>query len=175
MLENYSIVIIPTYNELDNISDIIDEIFSLNNNFHVLVVDDNSPDKTYRIVEEKIVEHKERLFLIKRDQKSGLGSAYMTAFDWVINSSNNYNRIYTMDADFSHNPNEIQTGLNLVAQGFDLVLGSRYPDGKIINWPLKRRIFSRFANLLCRMLISWKFHDYTNGYRFYNKKSLRFI
>ena len=71
MLENYSIVVIPTYNELDNISDIIDEIFSLNNNFHVLVVDDNSPDKTYRIVEEKIVEHKERLFLIKRDQKSG--------------------------------------------------------------------------------------------------------
>ena len=72
MSENYSIVIIPTYNEIDNISDIIDEVFSLNNNFHVLVVDDNSPDKTYKIVEEKIVEHKERLFLIKRDQKSGL-------------------------------------------------------------------------------------------------------
>ena len=74
MLENYSIIVIPTYNELDNISDIIDEVFSLNNNFHVLVVDDNSPDKTYRIVEEKIVENKEKLFLIKRDQKSGLGS-----------------------------------------------------------------------------------------------------
>ena len=94
MLENYSIVVIPTYNELDNISDIIDEIFLLSNNFHVLVVDDNSPDKTYKIVEEKIIEHKERLFLIKRDQKSGLGSAYMTAFDWVIKSSNKIGRAH---------------------------------------------------------------------------------
>ena len=124
MLENYSIVVIPTYNELDNISDIIDEVFSLNNNFHVLVVDDNSPDKTYRIVEEKIVEHKERLFLIKRDQKSGLGSAYMTAFDWVINSSNNYNRIYTMDADFSHNPKDLlRMKVFLDENGMDLVIG----------------------------------------------------
>ena len=129
MLENYSIVVIPTYNELDNISDIIDEVFSLNNNFHVLVVDDNSPDKTYRIVEEKIVEHKERLFLIKRDQKSGLGSAYMTAFDWVINSSCNYNRIYTMDADFSHNPKDLlrmkvfldENGMDLVIFGINLI------------------------------------------------------
>ena len=80
--------------------------FFLNNNFHVLVVDDNSPDKTYRIVEEKIVEHRKDSFDKKRS-KSGLGSAYMTAFDWVINSSNNYNRIYTMDADFSHNPKDL--------------------------------------------------------------------
>ena len=126
MLENYSIIVIPTYNELDNISDIIDEVFSLNNNFHVLVVDDNSPDKTYRIVEEKIVENKERLFLIKRDQKSGLGSAYMTAFDWVINSSNNYNSIYTMDADFSHNPKDLlRMKVFLDENGMDLVIGSR--------------------------------------------------
>ena len=177
MSENYSIVVIPTYNEFDNISDIIDEIFSLNNNFHVLVVDDNSPDKTYKIVEEKIVEHIERLFLIKRDQKSGLGSAFMTAFDWVINSSNNYNRIYTMDADFSHNPKDLlRMKVFLDKNGMDLVIGSRYITGvNVVNWPIQRVLLSYFGSMYARIITGVSIMDLTSGYVGYKTKVIKDI
>ena len=156
---------------------IIDEVFSLNNNFHVLVVDDNSPDKTYRIVEEKIVEHKERLFLIKRDQKSGLGSAYMTAFDWVINSSNNYNRIYTMDADFSHNPKDLlRMKVFLDENGMDLVIGSRYITGvNVVNWPIQRVLLSYFGSMYARIVTGVSIMDLTSGYVGYKTKVIKDI
>ena len=161
-----SLIIIPTYNESDNIIDLINEIFLLDEDFHILVVDDNSSDKTYRIVEEKIVEHKERLFLIKRDQKSGLGSAYMTAFDWVINSSNNYNRIYTMDADFSHNPKDLlRMKVFLAKDGADVVIGSRYITGvNVINWPIQRVLLSYFGSLYARVVTRVPIMDLTSGF-----------
>ena len=175
--KNYSIVVIPTYNELDNISDIIDEVFSLNNNFNVLVVDDNSPDKTYKIVEEKIVDYKERLFLIRRDQKSGLGSAYMTAFDWVINNSRNYNRIYTMDADFSHNPKDLlRMKVFLTENGMDLVIGSRYKTGvNVVNWPMQRVLLSYFGSWYARFITRVPIMDLTSGFVGYKINVIRDI
>jgi len=154
MSENYSIVVIPTYNEIDNISDIIDEVFSLKNNFHILVIDDNSPDKTYKVVEEKIIDNKKRLFLIKRNQKSGLGSAYMAAFNWVINNSNNYNRIYTMD----------------------LVIGSRYITGvNVVNWPIQRVLLSYFGSMYARIVTGVSIMDLTSGFVGYKTKVIKDI
>ncbi len=170
-----ALIVLPSYNEKDNIIDLIKAILAISKLFYVVVVDDNSPDGTIEVIEKAKTTmpdfDRDRLHLIKRFEKDGRGGAVWDGIRWGLASTSDFEFFVEMDCDFSHNPNEIQTGLNLVAQGFDLVLGSRYPDGKIINWPLKRRIFSRFANLLCRILISWKFHDYTNGYRFYNKKS----
>ncbi len=170
-----ALIVLPSFNEKENIVDLIISILAISKLFYIVVVDDNSPDGTFEAVENAKSSmsdfDRERLHLIKRFEKDGRGGAVWDGIRWGLSSSNDFEYFVEMDCDFSHNPNEIQTGLNIVFKGFDLVLGSRYPDGKIINWPLKRRIFSRFANFLCRILISWKFHDYTNGYRFYNRKS----
>ncbi len=171
-----ALIVLPSFNEKENIVDLIISILAISKSFYIVVVDDNSPDGTYKAVEKaKLLMpdfDRERLHMIKRFEKDGRGGAVWEGMRWGLSSSVDFEYFVEMDCDFSHNPNEIQAGLNIVFNGFDLVLGSRYPDGKIINWPLKRRIFSRFANFLCRILISWKFHDYTNGYRFYNRKSV---
>lgn len=171
-----TLIVLPSFNEKENINDLIIAILAISKLFYIVVVDDNSPDGTYEAVEKLKTSmsnfDNERLHLIKRFEKDGRGGAVWDGMRWGLSSSNDFVHFVEMDCDFSHNPYEIQTGLNILDKGFDLVLGSRYPDGKIINWPLKRRIFSRFANFLCRMLISWKYHDYTNGFRFYSRRSV---
>jgi|TARA_B110000483_G_scaffold149484_1_gene178096 dolichol-phosphate mannosyltransferase len=170
-----TLVVLPSYNEKENINRLISAILSLSESFYVVVVDDNSPDGTFDAVEEarKLMPSvtQDRLHLVKRLAKDGRGGAVWDGMRWGLASELNFDSFVEMDCDFSHDPSEIKSGLLLIAQGYDLVLGSRYPDGKILNWPLKRRIFSRVANFLCRILISLKFHDYTNGYRFYNRKA----
>ena len=174
-----TLIVLPSYNEKENINDLIKAILSISKFFFVVVVDDNSPDGTYESIQEANKNmpnfNSERVHLIKRFVKDGRGGAVWDGIRWGLSSPHNFECYVEMDCDFSHNPNEIQNGLDLIAAGYDLALGSRYPDGKIINWPLKRRIFSRFANILCRLLISLKFHDYTNGYRFYNKKAATYL
>ena len=133
-----SLVIIPTYNEIENISSIIKAVLLKKENFHILIVDDKSPDGTAERVKELIQGHKNRLFLEQRDKKLGLGSAYIHGFKWAIR--NNYDYIFEMDADFSHNPDDLPRLLeNCVTDGSDVCIGSRYvPGGKILNWPKNR-------------------------------------
>lgn len=174
-----TLIVLPSFNEKKNINNLIKSILSISENLFVVVVDDNSPDGTYHAVEEEKknlpISLQKRIHLIKRHAKDGRGGAVWDGIRWGLKSSYNFKAFIEMDCDFSHNPNSIPNGLELIAQGYDLVLGSRYPDGKIINWPLQRRIFSYFANFLCRLLISMKYHDYTNGFRFYNKKSAVYL
>jgi len=170
-----TLIVLPSYNEKENINQLIQAILGISETFFVVVVDDNSPDGTIDSVvdaNKKMILHDQgRVHIIKRFAKDGRGGAVWDGMKWGLASDIDFQSFVEMDCDFSHNPNEIKQGLKLISEGNDLVLGSRYPDGKIINWPLKRRIFSRFANILCRLLISLKFHDYTNGYRFYNRKA----
>ena len=164
MLENKSLVIIPTYNESENISEIIDEIFLLEDNFNVLVVDDNSPDKTANIVKEKIVFNKERLFLIERKRKTGIGPAYLDGFKWAI--ENAYENIYEMDADFSHNPKDLsRMQVFLTKNGVDVVIGSRYKTGvNVVNWPIQRVLISYFASWYARIITGTPIMDLTSGF-----------
>ncbi len=177
MSKFHSIVIIPTYNEIENISELIDEIFSLKNNFHILVVDDNSNDKTYEAVEKKIIENKQRLFLIKREKKSGLGSAYIAAFNWVLNNSKKYSGIFTMDADFSHNPKDLlRLKVFLDKNGMDLVIGSRYITGvNVVNWPIQRVLLSYFGSMYARLITGLPIMDLTSGFVGYNTKVIKDI
>ena len=170
-----TLVVLPSYNEKENINELIKSILEISEDFFVVVVDDNSPDGTFDAVVEAnnkmLDEDQTRIHIIKRLAKDGRGGAVWDGMKWGLASNLDFKNFVEMDCDFSHNPHDIEKGLLLLANGNDLVLGSRYPDGKIINWPLKRRVFSRFANILCRILISFKFHDYTNGYRFYNRRA----
>ena len=135
---NRSLIIIPTYNESENIEFIINKIINIDNSNDILVVDDNSPDGTFEIVENLKDVHDKRVFLIKREKKSGLGSAYKAGFKWALD--NNYSYIFEMDADMSHDPNEIKNfKVELIQNKFDVVVGSRYIDGvSVVNWPLSR-------------------------------------
>ena len=159
-----SLVIIPTYNESENIIEIIDEVFLLKDNFSILVVDDNSPDKTSKLVEEKIPFHKERLFLIKREKKLGIGPAYINGFEWAI--KNGYENIYEMDADFSHNPKDLsRMQVFLTKNGYDVVIGSRYKTGvNVINWPIQRVLISYFASWYARTITGTPIMDLTSGF-----------
>ena len=159
-----SLVIIPTYNESENIIEIIDEVFLLKDNFNILVVDDNSPDKTSKLVEEKIPFHKERLFLIKREEKLGIGPAYINGFEWAI--KNGYENIYEMDADFSHNPKDLsRMQVFLTNNGYDVVIGSRYKTGvNVINWPIQRVLISYFASWYARSITGTPIMDLTSGF-----------
>ena len=146
-----SLVIIPTYNEIENISSIIKAVLQKKENFHILIVDDKSPDGTAERVKELIQGHKNRLFLEQRDKKLGLGSAYIHGFKWAI--KNNYDYIFEMDADFSHNPDDLPRLLeNCVTDGSDVCIGSRYvPGGKILNWPKNRYLLSYYASFYVRI------------------------
>jgi|TARA_B100001093_G_scaffold501664_1_gene553614 dolichol-phosphate mannosyltransferase len=165
-----SLIIIPTYNECDNIIDLIDEIFSLDSNFHILVVDDNSKDKTWELVEKKIKKNINRLFILKRKYKLGLGSAYSDGFKWALskinNKINNYKNIYTMDADFSHNPKDLlRMKVFLIDDGVDLVVGSRYITGvNVVNWPIQRVLLSYFGSWYARFITRVPVMDLTSGY-----------
>ena len=164
MLERKSLVIIPTFNESENIIDIINEVFQLKNKFHILVVDDNSPDKTGSLVKEKIQFQKERLFLIERDKKTGIGPAYIDGFKWAI--KNGYENIYEMDADFSHNPLDLsRMQVFLTQDGVDVVIGSRYKTGvNVVNWPIQRVLISYFASWYARIITGTPIMDLTSGF-----------
>ena len=164
MLERKSLVIIPTFNESENIIDIINEIFQLKDNFSVLVVDDNSPDKTANLVNEKIQFNKERLFLIERSKKTGIGPAYIDGFKWAI--KNGFENIFEMDADFSHNPLDLsRMQVFLTQNGFDVVIGSRYKTGiNVVNWPIQRVLISYFASWYARIITGTPIMDLTSGF-----------
>ena len=175
MLESKSIVIIPTFNESDNILQIIDEIFQLEDNFNILVVDDNSPDKTANLVKEKSPFYKDRLFLIEREKKLGIGPAYIDGFKWAI--KNGYENIYEMDADFSHSPLDLsRMQVFLTQNGFDVVIGSRYKTGvNVVNWPIQRVLISYFASWYARIITGTPIMDLTSGFVGYKSNVIRDI
>lgn len=167
-----SLVVIPSYNEVKNVRCVSEGVLSQDPSIEVLVVDDNSPDGTAAIVEEMMKEE-ERLHLLRRKSKMGLGGAYIAGFRF--GSDNGYDHILTMDCDLSHNPNELPRLLARQADS-DMVIGSRYiPGGGIANWPLHRRLLSRFANRYTRTLLRLPIKDCTSGYRSYRREVLERI
>ena len=169
------IVIIPTYNEIENIESIIRAVFALRKSFNVLIVDDNSPDKTAEKVMELQNEFPEQLFLSVRLKKSGLGTAYVHGFKWAL--EHNYDYIFEMDADFSHNPNDLEKLYDAChLNGADLSIGSRYVTGvNVVNWPLSRVLLSYFASVYVRMITGMKIMDATAGFICYRKDVLEKI
>lgn len=168
------VVIIPTYNEKENIEAIIKNVFSLAGEYHILVIDDASPDHTAEIVESLQPEFPDRLFIIKRSGKLGLGTAYITGFKWALDR--NYDYIFEMDADFSHNPKDLPRLYNACLEGADLAIGSRYCDGiSVVNWPIGRIIMSYYASLYVRSVLGIKIFDCTAGFKCYSKKVLETI
>lgn len=172
---NCGIVIIPTYNEIENIESIIRATFSLHKEFHILIVDDNSPDKTFDKVKALQLEFADRLFLEVRTKKAGLGTAYVHGFKWALARS--YEFIYEMDADFSHNPHDLEKLHDAChLSGADLAIGSRYVTGvNVVNWPLSRVLLSYFASVYVRMITGMKIMDTTAGFICYNRKVLEQI
>lgn len=169
------IVIIPTFNEKENIERIIRNVFSLQRNFHILVVDDNSPDGTAAIVRLLQKEFEKQLFLIERIGKSGLGTAYIAGFKWVL--ERNYNYIFQMDADFSHNPNDLIRLFNACKkEGADLAIGSRYKTGvNVVNWPMSRVLLSWLASKYVRLITALPIEDTTAGFVCYRREVLERI
>ncbi|MBN1270659.1 MAG: polyprenol monophosphomannose synthase [Candidatus Aminicenantes bacterium] len=164
------LVIIPTYNEKENIEELVRLILDLKNNPHVLVVDDNSPDGTGKIADRISMTHPDRVHVIHRSGKLGLGSACLHGFKYALNHG--YDLIMTMDADFSHHPKYIPEMVRR-AQDFPIVIGSRYvPGGGIRNWGILRLINSRSANILARAMLRLKAHDCTSGFRIFRKEVL---
>lgn len=166
------LVIIPTYNELENIRKIIPAVLSQNENIDILVVDDNSPDNTGKYVEEKSrVEY--RINIIKRPGKMGLGTAYIAGFKYAI--KHNYDLVFEMDADFSHDPNDIPAFLEAIKDA-DLVLGSRYINGvRVLNWPMRRLLLSYFASIYTRTITGLPVHDTTGGFKCFRIEVLKSI
>ena len=172
---NDCIVIIPTYNEIENIESIIRSVLSQHKSFHILIIDDNSPDHTADKVVLLQSEFEGRLFLEKRNKKSGLGTAYVHGFRWALRHK--YDFIFEMDADFSHNPNDLEKLYNACHLGdADLAIGSRYVTGvNVVNWPLSRVLMSYFASVYVRMITGMKIHDATAGFVCYKRKVLEEI
>lgn len=170
-----SIVIIPTYNEKENIEKIIRFVFHLKKDFDVLIVEDNSPDGTADIVRRLLPEFPGRLFMEERKGKLGLGTAYIHGFKWAL--ANGYGYVFEMDADFSHNPNDLEKLYNACHFGTaDLAIGSRYVTGvNVVNWPLNRVLLSYFASVYVRMITGMKIHDATAGFICYKREVLEAI
>ncbi len=176
MSESDSIVIIPTYNEKENIEKIIRAVFALEKVFHILVIDDGSPDGTAAIVKNLMqTEFGERLFLLERSGKLGLGTAYIAGFKWGI--EHQYDYIFEMDADFSHNPADLPRLYAACAEeGYDLSIGSRYISGvNVVNWPIGRVLMSYFASMYVRWITGFKVHDTTAGFKCYKRRVLETI
>lgn len=169
------IVIIPTYNEKENIENIIRAVFSLDGDYHILVIEDGSPDGTAAIVKKLQEEFPQRLFMIERTGKLGLGTAYITGFKWSIERE--YDFIFEMDADFSHNPQDLPRLYEACANGgADLAIGSRYCNGiSVINWPIGRVIMSYYASVYVRTILGMKVFDTTAGFKCYRRKVLETI
>ena len=176
MHQSDSIVIIPTYNEKENIEKIRRAIFALEKSFHILVIDDGSPDGTAAIVRGLIAtEFGSRLFIVERSGKLGLGTAYITGFKWAL--EHDYEYIFEMDADFSHDPNDLP---RLYAachdEGYDVAIGSRYVSGvNVVNWPIGRVLMSYFASKYVRIVTGFNVHDTTAGFKCYKRRVLQTI
>ena len=169
------IVIIPTYNEKENIEAIVRKVFSLPVDFHVLVIDDGSPDGTAGIVKGLQAEFPGQLHLLERSGKQGLGTAYLTGFRWSLD--NGYDYVFEMDADFSHNPDDLLRLYSACAEhGADLAIGSRYCNGvSVVDWPIGRIIMSYFASAYVRTVLNMKVYDTTAGFVCYTRKVLEAI
>ncbi|GAE13969.1 Polyprenol monophosphomannose synthase [Bacteroides pyogenes] len=170
-----SIVIIPTYNERENIENIIRAVFGLEKVFHILVIEDGSPDGTAAIVKTLQQEFPERLFMIERSGKLGLGTAYIAGFKWAL--AHSYEYIFEMDADFSHNPNDLPRLYKACAEeGGDVSVGSRYVSGvNVVNWPMGRVLMSYFASKYVRVITGIPVHDTTAGFVCYRRQVLEAI
>lgn len=170
-----AIVVIPTYNEIENIENIVNAVFLLPTPFHVLIVDDNSPDGTSKKVEELQNEYREKLFLEVRTKKAGLGTAYVHGFKWAL--AKGYDYIFEMDADFSHNPKDLEQLLYACeVKEADVAVGSRYSTGvNVVNWPLNRVLMSYFASIYVKIITGMKIHDATAGFICYRRKVLENI
>lgn len=166
------LVIIPTYNEKDNIEQIISCVFSLEKIFHILIVDDNSPDGTADIVKNLQTQYPEKLFILERSGKLGLGTAYITGFKWALKQQ--YNFVFEMDADFSHPPHDLISLFNACdADHADFAIGSRYISGvNVVNWPIGRVIMSYYASAYVRFITGLKIKDTTAGFICYTRKVL---
>ena len=159
-MESDSIVIIPTYNEKENIEKIVRAVFALEKCFHILVIDDGSPDGTARIVHQMIeTEFSDRLFIVERTGKLGLGTAYISGFKWALERS--YKYIFEMDADFSHDPKDLPRLYDATHnEGYDVAVGSRYVSGvNVVNWPIGRVLMSYFASKYVRFVTGFHVHD----------------
>ncbi|MEO4004210.1 MULTISPECIES: polyprenol monophosphomannose synthase [unclassified Flavobacterium] len=168
------IVVIPTYNEIENIEGIIKAVFELDVSFDVLIVDDNSPDGTAAKVKELQELFPNRLFLENRLKKSGLGTAYVHGFKWAL--ARNYEYIFEMDADFSHNPKDLERLYKACVDGAGMAIGSRYVTGvNVVNWPLNRVLLSYFASVYVDLITGMKIHDATAGFICYRREVLEEI
>ena len=169
-----SLVIIPTYNEIENIRDIITKVMSLESNFHVLVVDDSSPDGTAKEVKALQVKWIDQLHLLEREGKHGLGTAYIAGFHFAL--EHGYDLIFEMDADFSHNPEDLLSLRAACEEGADMVIGSRYVTGvNVVNWPMGRVLMSYFASWYVRLVTGMPFRDSTAGFKCYKRQVLETI
>lgn len=175
MREDKKVVIIPTYKEKENIEAIIRVVMALDGGFHVLIIEDNSPDGTADIVRSLMPEFAGRLFMIERPGKLGLGTAYITGFRWSLEQG--YEYIFEMDADFSHPPQDLINLYNACAvDGYDMAIGSRYISGvNVVNWPLGRVLMSYFGSMYVRIITRMKIMDTTAGFKCYTRKVLEAI
>lgn len=167
-----TLIISPTYNEKKNITSLIESVFSINQDYHILIIDDNSPDGTATLVKELQLKYK-NLFLEERPGKAGLGTAYKYGFNWALNRD--YDNIVQIDADLSHDPKEIIEMLRLL-DNHDLVIGSRYIDGvSVVHWPIKRLLLSYGANVYARLVTGLPIKDSTGGYKAWKREVLNSI
>lgn len=166
------LVCIPTYNEIESIEKIIQKVLSMNEGIEILIIDDNSPDKTAEKIEEMMTSNS-KIHIIKRPGKMGLGTAYVEGFKYAI--KNNFDLVFEMDADFSHDPEAIPSFLEAIKEN-DLVIGSRYSNGiNVIYWPMKRLLLSYFANVYTKIITGMKIYDATGGYKCYRIEVLKNI
>jgi dolichol-phosphate mannosyltransferase len=171
-MKEKSLVIIPTYNEMENIPKLIPIVLSQHDSLEILIVDDNSPDGTAKYIED-LMRSNSRIHLIKRSGKLGLGTAYLEGFKYAL--KNNYDYIFEMDADFSHDPNEIKNFLEAIKEN-DLVLGSRYINGvRVLNWPMRRLLLSFFASVYTKVITGMPVRDATGGFKCFRRKVLESI
>lgn len=167
-----SLVIIPTYNELENIPKLIPIVLAQDERIHLLIVDDNSPDGTAKFVEEEMKSN-ERIHILKREKKLGLGTAYIAGFKYAL--ENEYDFVFEMDADFSHDPYELRNFLITIREN-DLVLGSRYINGvRVLNWPMARLLLSFFASVYTRIITGMPIKDATGGFKCFRRNVLESI
>ena len=168
------LVIIPTYNEIANIAAMIEKVFSLDGNFDLLIIDDGSPDGTAEVVKRLRADRPQRLFLIERTGKLGLGTAYLTGFKWAL--EHGYDYIFEMDCDFSHNPDDLGRLYAKAEAGADVVVGSRYVKGvNVVNWPMSRLLMSYFASKYVKIVTRMPVHDATAGFVCYSRRALETI
>ena len=169
-----SLVIIPTYNEKENIEKMIRKVLSLEPSFHVLIVDDGSPDGTGQIIKDLQKTFPDKLFLIERSGKLGLGTAYIAGFQWAL--AQHYHFIFEMDADFSHNPEDLIKLRENCANGADLAIGSRYKSGiNVVNWPMSRVLLSFYASKYVQFITGMPINDATAGFKCYRREVLQSI